>query len=73
MSRQYCTVARAYQIADDCMLAQFIAHSVCTESGWRMEDEPAREAARWLISRGFAKAHQGLVILVEPVVQEDDE
>ncbi len=70
--QNYCSVTRAYEIADNCMLEQFLAHSTCEEDGWRMTDEPARDAARWLIARGMAKADRGFITLVEHIVSEDE-
>ena len=63
----YCTVARAFDIADETMFDLFMAHSeVDEETGLRVRtDDASNEAAKWLIGRGMAKAHNGLIEIVE--------
>ena len=64
--QNYASVRRAYAIADECMLAQFICHATATPAGYRRDDESAYEAACWLIARGMARlAVGGLIELLE--------
>lgn len=68
MIKHECTVTRAYEIADEAMYELLTGSAICDPDGRYILEEPeAKEAARWLICRGMAKAVQGrLEILVGP-------
>ena len=61
-----CSISRAYQIADESMFCMFLDHTdEDPETGYRIRtDEAANKAARWLICRGMAKSHAGLIEIV---------
>lgn len=69
-----CSISRAYQIADESMFCMFLDHTdEDPETGYRIRtDEAANKAARWLICRGMAKSHAGLIEIVRwPDVEID--
>ena len=73
--RPYCTVGKAYEIADETMFELLIAQTIADEQGWReIHDEAARDAARWCLCRGMAIAERGRIMLIDPpATWSDDE